>query len=464
MGNVLAVARNTVKQALRMKIALVFIVLLLVILPLMAVSASGDGTIKGRLQTFVSYGLSLTSFLLCLLTIFTAIHTTTRDIVERQVYTVLTKPIRRYEYLCGKFVGILFLDLALLVMFCAGIYAVTVYGPDLYNASPENRLALADQFFTARTHVLPRPVEINDEQVDAEYQKLERSQMLDQYFEGTSERKIKSWLRKRIRLEKNAVSGGGELVWEFDHVAPADPNQPLFIRYKYDVSVTPPDEQVRGRWMVGDLRPFREGRQPTTPIYQHVTKDPLRTFREFSVPASVIAEDGYLAVGFVNPPMNQTVVIFSSEEEDQIEENRSLVLMYKADSFFNNYCRGVAVIFFRLIFLAGLATFASTFLSFPVAVLLSLVSFFTVSISGFVLQSFSYLDATLSKIYGNSIALLIKGLPQFDKYNPSTYLVDGRLMDWEMLNWASWTIIWAMLLLVLGLWIFASKELARDTS
>lgn len=464
MGNILAVAGNTVKQALRMKIALVFIVLLLVILPVMAVSAGGDGTIKGRLQTFVSYGLSLTSFLLCLLTIFTAIHTTTRDIVERQVYTVLTKPIRRYQYLCGKCLGILCLDLVLLIVFCTGIYGVTVYGPDLLEAGPEVRRELADQFFTARAHVLPRPIEVRDEEVNAEYQKLERNQMLDQYFEGASERKIKDWLRKRILLEKNAVSGGGQLIWEFDHVQPADPNEPLFIRYKYDVSVTPPDEQIRGRWMVGDIRPFREGKQPTTPIYQHRTKDPVRTFREFTVPASVIADDGYLAVGFVNPPMNQTVVIFASERESPDQEDRSLALMYKAGSFFNNYCRAVAVIFFRLIFLAGLATFASTFLSFPVAVLLSLVSFFTVSISGFVLESFNYLNATLSKVYGSSIALLIKGLPQFDKYNPSAYLVDGRLMDWEMLNWASWTIIWAVLLLALGLWIFASKELARDTS
>ena len=36
MHSVLAVAINTVKQALRMKVALVFIVLLLVILPVMA--------------------------------------------------------------------------------------------------------------------------------------------------------------------------------------------------------------------------------------------------------------------------------------------------------------------------------------------------------------------------------------------------------------------------------------------
>lgn len=33
-----------------------------------------------------------------------------------------------------------------------------------------------------------------------------------------------------------------------------------------------------------------------------------------------------------------------------------------------------------------------------------------------------------------------------------------------MVNWASWTLIWAMLLMGLALAIFHYKELARDTS
>ena len=88
----------------------------------------------------------------------------------------------------------------------------------------------------------------------------------------------------------------------------------------------------------------------------------------------------------------------------------------------------------------------------------------TVSISGFLLESFSYVEAAVGKIYQHTLAVVIKGLPQFDKYNPSTYLVDGRLIDAEMFHWASWTVVWAVILLGLGLLIFSSKELARDTS
>ena len=73
MRSIWAVATNTIKQALRMKVAAVFIILLLVLLPAMGFSTTGDETLKGRLQTFVSYGLSLTSILLCLLTIIVSL-------------------------------------------------------------------------------------------------------------------------------------------------------------------------------------------------------------------------------------------------------------------------------------------------------------------------------------------------------------------------------------------------------
>ena len=96
MRSIWAVATNTIKQAVRMKIAAVFIVLLLVLLPVMGISMTGDGTLKGRLQTFVSYGLSLTNLLLCLLTIIVSIYTLTNDIQQRQIYTVITKPCLLY--------------------------------------------------------------------------------------------------------------------------------------------------------------------------------------------------------------------------------------------------------------------------------------------------------------------------------------------------------------------------------
>ena len=471
MHSVLAIASNTLKQAVRMKLALVFSLLLLILLPVMAFGVTGDGTLKGRLQTFVSYGISLVSLLLSLLTIFAAIHTTTSDITQRQVYTVLTKPIRRREFLLGKFLGILTLNSVLLVLFGGIIYGVVMAAPRFYRdpvhhlpVSPAEAKELHDQFYTARARVLPTPIIVSEEEVQAAYDRLKNNQTLDQYFSGGSEGKIKERLRGVILSHKSSVIVGGRRLWEFDNIRPGDPNEEIFVRFKLDVAATPPDEQIYAQWAAGDFRKASRGEE--TLLWQRDRKDPVRTFREFALPSEIIADDGYLGVAFYNvPQLNQTVVMFSDgKNRDKAAEEQSFSVLYRAGTFTGNYLRGLLVLFFRLFFLAALAIWASTFLSFPVAVLLALVLFCTVSISGFILESFTYMGKGLQQIYGGTIELIIQGLPQFDRYSPANYLVDGKLIDWAMVNWASWTLIWAMLLMGLALAIFHYKELARDTS
>ena len=88
MHSIWAIAVNTLKHALRIKVALAFIILLLIFLPLMGVTLTGDGTAKGRLQVFVSYSLSLTSLLLCLLTILVSVYLLTSDIKDKQIFNL----------------------------------------------------------------------------------------------------------------------------------------------------------------------------------------------------------------------------------------------------------------------------------------------------------------------------------------------------------------------------------------
>ena len=248
MHSIWAVATNTIKQALRMKVAAAFIILLMVLLPVMSVLMTGDGTLKGRLQSFVSYGLSLTSLLLCLLTIIVSIYSVTSDIEQRQIYTVITKPIRRYQFLLGKLLGVILLDVGLLVLFAGIIYAITIcipvflgkvlgvillgeaslvlfgaiiyaitihirflwkalgvtflslallslvfllvyrifiYTPDL-TLITESELAEANsEFFTARTGLTPGKVDVRQE-VEETYEKLKKTGQIDSLFPGLS--------------------------------------------------------------------------------------------------------------------------------------------------------------------------------------------------------------------------------------------------------------------------------------
>ncbi len=153
-----------------MKIAAVFIILLAVLLPVMGFSMSGDGTLKGRLQTFVSYGLSLSSLLLCLLTVAVSCYSITSDFEYKQVYTVLTKPIRRFKFLLGKLLGVIVLSGSLLILFSAVIYGITIYMPRLCGASEDELLAAQNEFYTARVGLMPAEVDVSAE-VEQEYEK-----------------------------------------------------------------------------------------------------------------------------------------------------------------------------------------------------------------------------------------------------------------------------------------------------
>ena len=455
MRNIWAIGINTIKQAVRMRIAAIFIVLLLILLPVLGLSATGDGTLRGRLQTFVSYGMSLTSLLLGLLTIVVSIYTLSSDIAQRQIYMVLTKPVRRHELVLGKLLGVVMLDAVLLVLFTGTIYGIATYMPEYYDANPVELAEARNEFLTARKALVPPEPDVS-EQVRQRYAELQRSGQLDQVFQGMDQQAVMTQLTNQMKLNRRAAEVGSELIWEFEDVDVRDPNGSVFVRFKYDVSVPPPDEQAYGRWFVGDYRYIKYGTESEAVLYPPFDrKDPIRTFREIEMPAHVVAPDGYLAVAFFNPPMNNTTVIFPLED--------GLAVLYKADSFTANFLRSVLLIFLKLLFLACFGLFAATFLSFPVAILLCLVVFFTASFSGFVIESFDYLSDNMSMIYSFSIKWIVRMLPQLDRVNPNDYLVPGRLLSWDVVSRALFVLVLikGLCLLLLGLIIFKFREIAK---
>ncbi len=458
MGRVWAIAVNTVRQAVRLKIAATFIVLLLVLLPVMGFKVTGDGTLKGRLQTFISYGLSLTAALLYLLTIIASVFTLTNDVRQKQIFTVLTKPIRRFEIITGKFLGIVLLNLMLLVLFSAIIYGFVVNMP-LFVKSDETETKRANnEFFAARKALTPQEADVSKE-VDETYEKLKRSGQLPEGLDEIprARRNYKAEMSRRAKLAKRAAAVGNELVWEFHNVRLADANQSLFIRYKYDVAVNPPDMQVFGRWFVGDDRQVRYGMGIETPLYTFDRKDAIRTATEIEIPGDCVAGDGYVAVGFLNPPLNETTIIFPPED--------GLEILYKADTFTANFVRAMLLIGVRLVFLAALGVFAGAFLSFPVAILLSLAVFFVANVGGFILESFEYVEGELNSLHGAAVKTIIQLLPQFDKVSTSTFLVGGRLLSWSLLaRQAIMTVcVEATLLLAAAILIFRFREIAKTT-
>ncbi len=454
MSRIWAVARNTIAQGFRMKLAVIVVLLLAILLPLMGVVMIGDGTLKGKLQTFVSYGLSLTSLLLCMLTIAVSTYTLTSDIKRCQIYLVVTKPVRRFEIICGKLLGVVLLITSLLVVFSVIIYSLTVSIPKFAKADAMELRQVNEEFFTSR-EIMTDPVDRDRirELAIKEFRELEENHQLP---DGLSNSRIMSELEAKYRGMATNVPIGASKRWTFENVKLLDPEGIIFVQYKFAVAVPRADEKVYALWDVGDDRQYKVDRsQWKTEIYRIPNINAIRTVQEFQVPAKAVSEDGFISVVFHNPVENQTTVI-----------PQEVSLLYRSGTFTTNFIRAVLVILARIIFLAALGVSFSTWLSFPVAILICVVVFFAGTVNGFIVDSLSGLSIVAEVFYSLTIRPILWFLPQFDgEFSPTQYIVSGESIGWLFLTriFAVMVFLKATLLILFGMFIFHKKEVAKIT-
>lgn len=454
MSRVWAVARNTIAQGLRMKLAVIVVLLLAILLPLMGVVMIGDGTLKGKLQTFVSYGLSLTSLLLCLLTIAVSTHTLTSDIKRRQMYLVITKPVKRFEVVCGKLLGVVVLVTFLLGIFSLIIYSLTVSIPRIAKADEAQLKKVNEEFFTSR-ETLSDPIDEEKirQQAIAEFKRLKENRQLP---DGMSNKRVMSELTAKYRGMETNVTIGSSRRWVFENIKKIDRDETIFIQYKFGVAVPRPDDKVYAIWTIGDDRPQNiDPSTRKTDIYMAQRIDGVRVVQEFQVPADAVSEDGYVSVIFDNPVENQTTVI-----------PQDVKVLYRSGTFTANFVRSVLVILARLIFLAALGVSFSTWLSFPVAILICVVVFFAGTVNGFIVESLGGLSVVAEIFYSLTIKPILWFLPQFDgEFSPTPYIVSGESIGWLFLVriFTETVFLKATLLTLFGIFVFHKKEIARIT-
>src|SRR3989440_8415912 len=111
-----AVAWLTWKAAFRFRLFLVLAVLLLGAVVGLPLLLKDDGTARGFTQILITYTLSTIAALLGLSTLWLGCGTLARDIEECQIQMVAVKPIPRWQIWLGKWMGIMFLNAALLAI------------------------------------------------------------------------------------------------------------------------------------------------------------------------------------------------------------------------------------------------------------------------------------------------------------------------------------------------------------
>jgi hypothetical protein len=229
MRSIWAVSRHTFSHCLRMKIAVAFILLLALTLTIMPLVLKGDGTLAGRIRTLLFYGPGMTSLLLSLVTVFVSTSVVAGDVRTKQIFTVATKPLARWQYVIGRWLGVVLLDVALLAVAGGVIFAVAQHlrGAEALNAA--DRQAVESEVFAARQRVGPKPPDIQADLLD----RVRRLQADDRYEEAVgsllprfnqdrklAQEELYNQLAREILEQRQSAAPGRALTWDFEGILP----------------------------------------------------------------------------------------------------------------------------------------------------------------------------------------------------------------------------------------------------
>ena len=137
---VAAIAMNTFREAVRDRILYAILVFALVMLAgstiLVTISVGGEAKIIKDL------GLGCISIFGTLIAIFLGIGLVSKEIEKRTVYTIISKPIRRYQFILGKYLGLVLTLLVNVAVMGLGLMGLTY----LWEGVTSLRLCLAVLF------------------------------------------------------------------------------------------------------------------------------------------------------------------------------------------------------------------------------------------------------------------------------------------------------------------------------
>ncbi|MDX2018648.1 MAG: hypothetical protein SF187_00300 [Deltaproteobacteria bacterium] len=106
MTRVLAIARNTFREAVRNKI--LYSLLLFAVALILASLALGEFTLGEGLRLTRDLGLYGIDMFSVLIAIFLGVNMLYKELQLKTVYTILPKPIARYQFVLGKWLGLVF--------------------------------------------------------------------------------------------------------------------------------------------------------------------------------------------------------------------------------------------------------------------------------------------------------------------------------------------------------------------
>jgi ABC-type transport system involved in multi-copper enzyme maturation permease subunit len=125
MKTALVIAQNTISEAMRRKILNAFLIAGIAVICLTFMF--GQFSPRQELTLIRGMGLGIINLVSAFITIILSINLIPTEIERRTIYTVLSKPVRRFEFLLGKWLGAIgTIGINVLLMSVAFVIAVAI--------------------------------------------------------------------------------------------------------------------------------------------------------------------------------------------------------------------------------------------------------------------------------------------------------------------------------------------------
>lgn len=468
---VLAIARNVVNEAVRIKVSLVFIVLLLFALAALPGLLDPATPLRYRVQTFLQYGSGGTFWIIAILVLFLSVASLTAEQRDRVIWQTMTKPVAPWQYILGKWLGVVGVAAVLLLVSCTGVFLFTEYlrdqkadgesapyvSADRSGAMSQDRFVLESQILTARRSVRPLLPEIDPAAIARTVaERAERARQADPTYEYTAaeETRLYQEYEKEVRTAYFAIEGGQQETFYFPGLLEAKRgDRPITLRYKVDVGANDPKALHRVSFMMPNL---------PAPIVKEI---PLGQMMQLTISPASIDEKGMLPILVLNGDFYD----YRPGGDTMSFPPDGLEVAFSVGTYQANFLRVVLVLWLKLALLAMVAILASTFLSFPVACLVAFGVFLMAESAGFLHESLEYYASTGQKgeIIWHRVAIRAIAVPVsrvfhfYSTLKPSAALVDGRVVAWDRVLLALGVISAVCgILFVLAVSIFRRRELA----
>jgi len=400
-----------------------------------------------------------------MLTIFMS-RSVSDELTNRQVFMVMTKPIPRWQYIAGKWLGIVVLNSVLL-----GGAGLTIYGMVYYikgthvplNAEFEYG-ELNNEVLVAR-HAIKTKVPDFTIEAEAEFERNLEEGIYDDQPDFDRAREMRRLLGERVARWR-VVGPQDARLFEFENVLlDRARHEYVYLRYKAEVSAYPPDEIFRCTWIVGNA-------VKNTPEYQINVRHMVGRYHTFPVPADAVASDGTLTVRFFNrnpyPGEPQFRNVINFRKSDEIE------VLFVVGSFGGNVLRLLTLMWCKIAFLAALGVLMTTMFSFPVAALASFTVYVMAGTSKFIRESFDLASADYATMWDSTKEFAVHCirfayeaifyvLPDFARFNAVEDLINGRNVSlvWVLQGIVELGLIKTSLMLGLAMLLYYRRELAE---